>query len=116
LANPHEVGWLVWNYQDNDHFYYLAAKPNGWELGRRDPAFHGGQQFLATDSEHKYEIGRRHELRIAQAGGTIDAWIDGEHVVSYTDPAPYLEGRIGFYCEDSEVYFEDLELKSQPPS
>src|SRR5205823_3621365 len=43
--NPWEVGWLVWHYTDNDHFYYFIPKPNGWELGKRDPAYPGGQRF-----------------------------------------------------------------------
>ena len=41
--NPWECGWIVWNYQDAEHFYYLAVKPNGWELGKRDPVYAGGQ-------------------------------------------------------------------------
>lgn len=44
-ANPWKTGWLVTRYQDPEHFYYVALKTNGWELGKRDPAYPGGQRF-----------------------------------------------------------------------
>src|SRR4051794_23738226 len=50
-ANPWETAWMVWDYTDNDHFYYFALKTNGWELGKRDPSYPGGQRFLATGSD-----------------------------------------------------------------
>ena len=46
--NPWEVAWVLWHYTDNSHFYYFVAKPNGWELGKEDPAYPGAQRFLAT--------------------------------------------------------------------
>ena len=45
--NPWEVGWLLWRYTDNDHFYSFIVKPNGFELGKQDPAYPGRQRFLA---------------------------------------------------------------------
>ncbi|MGC0404102.1 hypothetical protein RKD27_006746 [Streptomyces sp. SAI-126] len=39
--NPWEVPWLVRAYTDPEHFYYVTLKPNGWELGKRDPACPG---------------------------------------------------------------------------
>ena len=44
--NPWEVGWLLWRYTDNDHFYSFIVKPNGFELGKQDPAYPGRQRFL----------------------------------------------------------------------
>src|SRR5579885_117552 len=44
--NPWETAWVVWHFTDNDHFYYFTLQTNGWELGKRDPAFEGGQKFL----------------------------------------------------------------------
>ena len=32
--NAWEVAWLLWNYTDNNHFYALALKPNGWEVSK----------------------------------------------------------------------------------
>lgn len=111
--NPHEVGWLVWNYTDNEHFYYLIAKPNGWELGKRDPSYPGGQRFLAT-GEGNFPIHNSYELRASQTGATMDAWIDGQHLATFTDmERPYLGGRIGFYCEDADVYFDTPEIRQK---
>jgi hypothetical protein len=40
-------------------------------------------------------------------------WIDGEHVVTFTDQErPYRGGRIGFYTEDAEVRFSDVVIDS----
>ena len=47
-ANPWEVAWLLWHYTDDQHFYSIVLKPNGWELGKEDPAYPGAQRFLAT--------------------------------------------------------------------
>lgn len=108
----HEVGWLIWHYVDNDHFYYLAAKPNGWELGKRDPAFRGGQRFLATDNASKYPVGERHELRVSQVGNRIEAAIDGQTLPPFVDQDhPYTKGSVAFYCEDSDVFFDSVEVE-----
>ncbi|MEI2620707.1 MAG: hypothetical protein V9G09_08190 [Candidatus Nanopelagicales bacterium] len=50
-ANPWETGWLIAGYTDPEHFYYVACKTNGWELGKRDPDYPGGQRFLATGDD-----------------------------------------------------------------
>ena len=36
--NSWEMGWVLWHYTDNLHFYYLMLKTNGWELGKEDPS------------------------------------------------------------------------------
>ena len=64
--NPWEVGWLLWHYGDNFHFYYFIAKPNGWELGKRDPAYPGAQRFLATGSVPSFPIGQWYRIGIDQ--------------------------------------------------
>jgi hypothetical protein len=107
--NPHEVGWLVWNYQDNDHFYYFTIKPNGWEIGKRDPSFPGGQRFLTTSTADRFPIGVRHILRVTQTGDQIEAFVDGHRLATYEDwEHTYLYGRLGLYCEDADVYFDSL--------
>jgi Domain of Unknown Function (DUF1080) len=108
--NPWECAWIVWSYQDDAHFYYLALKPTGWELGKRDPDYPGGQRFLASGSR-KFPVGAWHTFIIRQAGATIDARANGEHVVSFTDAErPYAGGRLGIYAEDSEVQVDDITM------
>ena len=64
--NPWEVGWVLWHYTDNTHFYYFAPKTNGWELGKEDPAYPGSQRFLATGSSPAFSIGSWHNITIMQ--------------------------------------------------
>jgi hypothetical protein len=51
--NPWEVGWAVWAYSDPTHFYYLALKPNGCEIGKADPAYPGNQRSGGLSGEDR---------------------------------------------------------------
>ena len=109
VANPWETAWLVWNYGDNDHFYYFAMKPNGWELGKRDPDYAGGQRFLATSTDVTFEVGRWNQFSITQVGDRIVISVDGVELVRFQDlERPYLGGRIGLYTEDARVMLDDV--------
>ena len=105
--NPWEVGWLLWHYSDDQHFYYLALKPNGWELGKEDPAYPGNQRYLATGSSPDFPLGRWYLVGIRQDGAAIDVTVDGRSLVRVTDSQdPYLAGRIGLYAEDASATFQ----------
>lgn len=108
--NAWEVAWIVWNYRDNDHFYYFAPKPNGWELGKRDPANTGGQRFLATGATPTFGVGTKHTFKVTQStGNMMSVTIDGKLVTTFTDTErPYTDGKIGLYNEDAEVRFDDI--------
>ncbi|MFJ5777247.1 calcium-binding protein [Streptomyces sp. NPDC093094] len=106
--NPWEVPWLVWGYSDPEHFYYITLKPNGWELGKRDPAYPGGQRFLATGHQ-RYRVGDWHRVRVEQRGAVLEVGVSGEPLVTFTDTErPYLLGSVGAYTEDATVRFEGL--------
>jgi hypothetical protein len=108
--NPWEVAWVIWHYTDNNHFYYFAPKPNGWELGKEDPAYPGSQRFLATGSSPTFSIGTWHNITIMQtAENTITVYADGNLITTFTDTErPYTTGRIGLYNEDSHVQFQNV--------
>ncbi len=109
--NPWEVGWLVWDYTDNHHFYYVIAKPNGWELGKRDPAYPGGQRFLATGSSPSFPVGDDVHLRVRRVGTTIHVWADDVHLVTFTDDErPYTGGAVALYTEDAAVLWDDVRI------
>ncbi|MCD9142208.1 family 16 glycoside hydrolase [Streptomyces albireticuli] len=109
--NPWEVPWLVWAYTDPEHFYYITLKPNGWELGKRDPAYGGGQRFLATGAG-SFPVGEWSQVRIAQRGARMEVSVDGKGLVAYQDDErPYLEGAVGVYSEDAKVEFRDLVVR-----
>lgn len=111
--NPWEVAWLLWHYRDGSHFYYFIAKPNGWELGKEDPAYPGGQRFLASGASPSFPIGRWYSIRVDQAAATIRVFVNGLLIVTMRDQdGPYSSGRVGLYSEDAEVYFDDVVINT----
>ena len=107
--NPWESAWAVFNYTDNTHFYYVAFKPNGWELGKADPAYPGAQRFLATGSLPSCAVGTEHSFDIQCEGNVISVWLDGALLTTFTDnERPYLSGKVGFYTEDAKVAFDNV--------
>jgi hypothetical protein len=102
--NSWECAWIVWNYRDNEHFYYLALKPDGWELGKRDPAYEGGQRFMATGSR-AFPVGAWTSFTVSQRDNHIVVSADGDELASLTDATPpiYTSGKIGLYNEDAVV-------------
>ena len=109
--NPWETAWLLWHYRDNQHFYYLALKPNGWELGKEDPAYPGSQRFLATGEAPAFPVGRTYDVRVTQNDGVTSVRVDGRLLTEFTDTErPYRAGRVGLYSEDAAVLFDDVEV------
>jgi hypothetical protein len=107
--NPWEAAWLAWHYRDDEHFYYLVLKPNGWELGKRDPAYPGGQRFLASGDTPTFDISAWQQVRVVQVGSRMAVWANGRRLVTYTDPSsPYRDGRVAIYVEDAHAQFADI--------
>ena len=107
--NAWEVGWVLWHYTDDTHFYYLALKPDGWELGKEDPAYPGAQRFLRTASSPTFTVGSWHKVTVQQVANVITVSADGVALGSFTDlERPYLSGRLGLYTEDAQVHFDDV--------
>ncbi|MCH9815155.1 MAG: hypothetical protein K0U64_01725 [Actinomycetia bacterium] len=108
-ANPWEVGWLVWDYRDNQHFSYAIVKPNGFEVGQRHPDYTGGQRFLYTSAEPAAEVGEWIRMNVKRKersnGSTRTVYrVNGERVGAHVDNLhPYTSGSIGAYSEDAEV-------------
>ncbi|WP_030824761.1 family 16 glycoside hydrolase [Streptomyces hygroscopicus] len=112
--NPWEVAWLVWAYTDPEHFYYVVLKPNGWELGKRDPAYRGGQRFLATGTR-PFPVGDWSDVRVRQRGPRMTVSVDDRQVVGFTDrERPYTAGSVGAYTEDARAEFRDITVDAEP--
>lgn len=111
--NPWEVAWVIWRYADNDHFYYFIVKPNGWELGKEDPAYPGKQRFLASSSgDHRFPIGVWYRLRVRHVGDEIMVWIDDRLVARFRDrQRPYRAGTVALYVEDARAVFGPVALR-----
>lgn len=115
--NSWEVAWLLWDYSDHTHFYYFVPKPNGWELGKGDPAYPGDQRFLASGTRPIYPIGDRYLVKIIQSAApnatTLSVFVDGVPLTTFTDrERPYSSGLVGFYSEDALVYFHSIVVTS----
>jgi hypothetical protein len=109
--NPWEVAWVLWHYTDNVHFYYFIPKPNGWELGKADPAYPGAQRFLATGASPSFPIGPWYRIRVAQSGQTIQVFVNDLFITTFTDrERVYSSGRIGLYSEDAQAYFDNVSV------
>jgi len=105
--NPWECAWVVWNYY-RGHFYYLALKPNGWEIGKHDRSLTNQQAFLKT-GKTEFAIGTWHEFEIAQRQNEIRVAIDGVETAAFEDATqPYTSGKLGFYTEDAEIQIGDI--------
>ncbi|MEU6142311.1 calcium-binding protein [Streptomyces sp. NPDC047081] len=110
--NPWEVPWLVWAYTDPEHFYFITLKPNGWELGKRDPAYPGGQRFLAR-GKVEYPVGEWSDVKVEQRDAALSVSVGGKRLVTFTDAErPYNQGKVGAYTEDATVKFEGLKASS----
>jgi hypothetical protein len=113
FPNPWEVAWVLWHYTDDTHFYSLVLKPNGWELGKEDPAYPGAQRYLRTGSSPRFAVGAWHHVHIRQVGAAITVWADGHKLASVTDKQrPYSSGRLGLYNEDALVHFDHVRLSA----
>ena len=102
-ANPWETGWLVWDYVDPDHFTYLILKPNGWEVGRRDPTQPGNQRFIADADLPVTPIGMTRKVTVSRIGETTTITVDGVPLTSFTLPPDERHGSVGMYTEDAVV-------------
>jgi hypothetical protein len=111
--NPWEVAWVLWHYTDNTHFYYVILKPNGWELGKEDPAYPGSQRFLATGSSPTFAIGVWRNVGVRQVENAIAVTVDGVPLVTFTDQErPYVSGKLGLYTEDAESHYDDVIVRA----
>ena len=102
--NAWEVAWVLWQYQDDQHFYYFIPKPNGWEIGKRDPGYSGSQRFLATGTDQKFPVGHAYNVQIAHRGNAFTVTVDGVILATVVDTErPYVSGRVALYSEDAEI-------------
>lgn len=105
-----KAAWLAWSYADRRHFYYFIPKEDGWELGKRDPAYPGGQRFLATGRTPAVPLGRWADVEVRQdEENLITVSLDGRVIARVRDrERPYPAGRIALYVEGAHAHFADV--------
>lgn len=131
VPNPWEVAWFGWHYTQtgNDNaYYYVILKPTGLELAKVDQRIRepdnsytlpGGQRYFYTDTT-PYPINTWYTLRVRQSGATLDIWVDGVHITTFTDGEAGIgtpvwnpretvltSGAWVYYHEDARVEFDD---------
>src|ERR1043166_91503 len=109
--NPWEVAWFFWAYTDDTHFYAFTLQTNGWVLSKEDPLYPGNQRFLDSGTYPFVSLGVPYTFRVDVNGPahTMNVYIKGALVSSFTDAeTPYESGKIGLYCEDSTVRFDNI--------
>lgn len=113
--NAWEVAWLFWNFLDKDHLYYFVLKPNGWEIGKRDPRYvvpglNDGQKIMATGESSRLRIGEWDDFDVRVAGAEAEIFVNGKRVCRFEDkdPRPLTGGRVGLYTEDALCQWDDV--------
>lgn len=106
--NPWEVGWVIWDYTDDGHFYYFIAETNGWSLGKQIGT--NQQRFLASGNSPVFTNGTWYNFKIVEDGkNTKTICVNGQVISNFTDTEqPYTSGRVGLYCEGARVWFTDV--------
>lgn len=116
VPNAWEVSWLVWNYVDTDHLYYFVLKPNGWEVGKRDPRYavagvNDGQKIIATGENVKAPaMGQWYDFDIRVQGVDADIYVNGSLVCHFkdTDTGGLTGGQVGLYAEDASCQWDAI--------
>lgn len=112
-ANPWEVFWLFFNYEDDPTFQtnYLILKPNGIELGK---AFGDSlQEFLYTAPSPQLVLGQPATYEIVKIGTSLQISINGEPIFAEPQDFPLFlnPGQIGLYTEDATVIVHEVLLQ-----
>jgi 1,2-diacylglycerol 3-beta-glucosyltransferase len=113
--HPWEVGWVVWHYTSDHSFYALTLEPTGWLLSKQDPAYPGGERFLASGRTPLFPVGVPHSVGIVQIGDQITVSGGGHLLTRFTDThQAYLRGSFGAYSEDSDARFTGIRVRALP--
>jgi hypothetical protein len=80
-------------------------------LSKQDPAYRGGERFLASAPDPRFPVGVTHTVGIVQSGNQITVSADGHLLTQFTDTQhPYMSGAFGVYSEDSVARFSRIQL------
>jgi hypothetical protein len=129
--NNWENAWIMWNRPqaaDDYHYYaYTLFATGGGQLEKKDNNLHDDslEIYLAYPESPSIKYNTWQNWRIMVTGtatGTpnIKIWIDGVQALNYTDNDPSIPrnsatmsngGSIVLYCEDSDVAFDNVNIK-----
>ena len=102
---------VVFRFTDPEHFYRLLFVEDGFNGGpitRLDKR--NGPDYTELWSDKKgFRVGKARFIQIDVAGGTINATVDGRHLLSIQDNDAYRRGKIGLFCyAQNDQAFDDV--------
>jgi len=109
--NSWESGWIMWHWIDPTHLYYIAMKTNGPEVGKYDGGTNPSSQIiLKTKSSPQAKVGEWNHIDLKVVGNHIVLLVDKIKVFDFYDNSSFSSGKIGLYCEDSRVSFDNIRV------
>lgn len=86
--------------------YYVGICQNAVVLGKQNYSY----TELARASG-RYAEGSTYALRVECVGATIRVLVDGEAVIEYTDPDPFMQGMVGLRTYQCAAKFAELKIE-----
>lgn len=86
--------------------YYVGIVSDGVVLGKQNYSY----EELAR-AGGRYAEGTTYTLHVECKGANIRVYVDGELVIDYTDPDPFMQGMIGVRTHKCAAGFAELEIE-----
>ena len=86
--------------------YFAGVSAGGVVLGKQNYSWQEVGKKNMTMVENK-----TYHLKVVANGANFKIYLDGELVIDYTDPDPYLTGAVGFRVHSSKANFDNLVIK-----
>ena len=105
-------------FLDHDEDVYDALDGTDWLFGYFVGLSEGrvvlGKQYYAytelASASAPVKSGQTYELKAVCRGAKIEVYLDGELLISYTDPNPFIQGSAGIRTCDSRASFEAFSI------
>ncbi|MBD2868451.1 family 43 glycosylhydrolase [Paenibacillus arenilitoris] len=91
--------------------YYIGVTSSQVTLSRLNY-----DSILLASETAQFEPGEEHPIKVVAQGGRIRVYVNGEKdaLIDYTDPNPFLYGKVGIRSERSSVSFHQMTVKPLP--
>jgi hypothetical protein len=107
-----DTGGLVWHYVDGSNYYELVAQdasssggsPNALQLYK----ISSGTRTLLATASITFTRGTFHIPKIVMEGGLINAYWDGQCLISYLDTSPLGSGLVGLRNSGGTALFYQI--------
>jgi hypothetical protein len=84
--------------------YFVGFVSNGLVLGKHN--YNWTQ--LASKTGESYVVNRKYTLKVEVKGNNIKAYVDGALKIDYSDPRPFICGKVGLRICDSHARFDNF--------